>query len=333
MPPVRRHRIGDQRPSVIHPDPDPAAISLCRDLAATTDAEAVVLFGSRAVGGWDERSDLDVIIVHPSSGGHEAETAIRRVLHRIRERHYPGCWDHESPHRGVRGGQQVVSLDYYASYRRTMNDVMARAAREGCIFTREPNAADRFRHDGNVSNEWELVTLERLNRAVHVLQNIVFMRGNARWYAEGDPPSRRHRLNVHTDQGREAHELLWNSGAALLSILGVIYPRTRWRRWPLPSPGTTPAGATPSGATWNASTSTPIAAARWWSPTPSTTCQPCGEISKVTVSPCGNGSAHSAVTTSLKRSRPQIRKLDRPPPMPEMTVRYSKPPDRRRRKS
>ena len=125
----------------------------------------------------------------------------------------------------MRGGQQVVSLDYYASYRRTMNDVMARAAREGCIFTREPNAADRFRHDGNVSNEWELVILERLNRAVHVLQNIVFMRGNARWYAEGDPPSRRHRLNVHTDQGREAHELLWNSGAALLSILGVIYPR------------------------------------------------------------------------------------------------------------
>ena len=177
VPPVRRHRIGKEMPAVIHPGPDPAAINLCRDLAAQTDVEAVVLFGSRATGGWDERSDLDVIIVHPSAAGREAETATRRVLRRIRERHYPGCWDHESSHRGARGGQQVVSLDYYASYRRTMNDVMARAAREGRIFTREPNAADRFRHDGNVSNEWELVTLERLNRAVHILQNIVFMQG------------------------------------------------------------------------------------------------------------------------------------------------------------
>ena len=34
-----------------------------------------------------------------------------------------------------------------------------------------------------------------------------------------------HRINVHTNQGRNAHELLWNSEAALLSILGVIYPR------------------------------------------------------------------------------------------------------------
>ena len=62
MPPVRRHRIGDQLPAVIHPGPDPAAIALCRDLVAETDAEAVVLFGSRATGGWDEQSDLDMIV-------------------------------------------------------------------------------------------------------------------------------------------------------------------------------------------------------------------------------------------------------------------------------
>ena len=50
-------------------------------------------------------------------------------------------------------------------------------------------------------------------------------RGNARWYAQGDQPAGRQSFSLHTDQGREAHELLWNSGAALLSILGVIYPR------------------------------------------------------------------------------------------------------------
>ena len=38
--PVRRHRIGDQMPAVIHPDPDPAAINVCRDLMAETDASA-----------------------------------------------------------------------------------------------------------------------------------------------------------------------------------------------------------------------------------------------------------------------------------------------------
>ena len=51
MPPVRRHRIGDQLPAVIHPGSDPAAIDLCRELAAETDVEAVVLFGSSATGG------------------------------------------------------------------------------------------------------------------------------------------------------------------------------------------------------------------------------------------------------------------------------------------
>ena len=30
MPPVRRHRIGEQMPAVVHPDLDPAAINLGR---------------------------------------------------------------------------------------------------------------------------------------------------------------------------------------------------------------------------------------------------------------------------------------------------------------
>ena len=47
MPPVRRHRIGEELLSAIHPDPDPAAIDLCWELADETDAEAVILFGSR----------------------------------------------------------------------------------------------------------------------------------------------------------------------------------------------------------------------------------------------------------------------------------------------
>ena len=61
MPPVRRHRIGDQMPAVRHSGPDPSAIALCRDLVAEAAVGCAILFGSRAQGGWDEQSDLDII--------------------------------------------------------------------------------------------------------------------------------------------------------------------------------------------------------------------------------------------------------------------------------
>ena len=226
MPPVRRHRIGDQLPAVVHPGPDPAALALCRGLAAETDVAAVILFGSRAGGGWDEQSDLDLIIVHSAANDDDDRgNAVGQVLVELKERHYPGYRDHASPHHGVKDGPMVKSPAEFIAGRRTLNHVMARAPREGRIFTRDPSSADSFRHDGDVSNEWELVTLERLQRASQVHRSIERLRDGFAWYAEGDPPARRHRLNVHTSQGRNAHELLWNSGAALLSILGVIYPR------------------------------------------------------------------------------------------------------------
>ena len=226
MPPVRRHRIGDQLPFVVHPDPDAAAVSLCQDLVAQTDVEGVILFGSRATGGWDEQSDLDLIIVHPAADdGDDRRKAVERVLADLKERRFPGYRDYASPHHGVKDDQWVETLENYTAGRRTLNHVIARAAREGRIFTGDPDAEVRFRHDGDVSNEWELVTLERLGRAAEVHGKIQLLRGHFPWYAEGDPPERRHPINVHSSQGRDAHQLLWNSGSALLSILGVIYPR------------------------------------------------------------------------------------------------------------
>ncbi len=62
-------------PAAVHPGPDPAALYLCRDLVAQTDAEAVVLLGSRARGSWDEQSDLDLIIVHDNPDNEERRTA------------------------------------------------------------------------------------------------------------------------------------------------------------------------------------------------------------------------------------------------------------------
>ena len=219
MPPVRRHRIGDQMPAVVSPGPDPAAINLCRDLAANTDVEAVVLFGSRATGGWDEQSDLDMIIVHPAADdADDRRKVLGRVLAELRERHYPGHVEYDSPHRGVADGLMVETPQHYHAGRRTRNHVIARAAREGRIFTGDPSAAEYFRHGGDVSNEWEMVTKERLREAREA------NRGLAGRYLMW-----RHRPLTGTvatrTAGRNAHGLLWNSGAALLSTLGVIYPR------------------------------------------------------------------------------------------------------------
>ena len=219
MPPVRRHRIGDQLPAVVHPGPDPAAINLGRDLAAETDAQALILFGSRATGGWDEQSDLDLIIVHPAAGDEDdRRKVLGRVLGDLRERHYPGHDEYDSPHQGVADELMVETPQNYHAARRTLNHVIARAAREGRIFTRDPRGADAFRHDGDVSNEWELVTLERLKRASEEARDLDHLRGY--WL---DRAGRSPALNALP--GRNAHWLLWNSGAALLSILGVIYPR------------------------------------------------------------------------------------------------------------
>ncbi len=55
-------------------------------------------------------------------------------------------------------------VDYIAGCR-TLNYVLARAAREGRVFTRDPGDEVHFRHDGDTSNEWQLVTLERLRRS------------------------------------------------------------------------------------------------------------------------------------------------------------------------
>ena len=219
MPPVRRHRIGDQLPAVIHPGPDPAAVGLCRELAARTDVEAVILFGSRASGGWDEQSDLDMIVVHPvaDDGDHRRKT-LGWALADLKERHYPGYRDYDSPHHGVADGLMIETPENYHAYRRTLNHVMARAAREGRVFTGDPGAEDSYHHDGDTSNEWELVTLERFKRAAEEARDLDYARRS--WL---DRSRRSPVLNAM--RGRNAHGLLWNSGAALLSILGVIYPR------------------------------------------------------------------------------------------------------------
>ena len=153
---VSRHRIGEYMPEVVHQDPDPAAIAVYREVMDESEAECVILHGSRGWGGWDDQSDLDLIVIREAApGGAGPGAALGWAI----DRHYRDSRD-ESYY--FRHGTEVVTPDYYAARRRTLNHHMARAARHGIIFTREPGTEDRYRHDGDVSNEWDLVTMERL---------------------------------------------------------------------------------------------------------------------------------------------------------------------------
>ena len=219
MPPVRRHRIGDQLPAVSHPGPDPNAIALCRDLVAEAPVDCAILFGSRALGGWDDQSDLDIIVIHQAAGNDAQEPSlVGLAINQLRQLHYPGYLAYESPHHEVMNGLMLETPDNYRAHRRTQNHVMARAAREGLVFCKEPGNEHRYRHDGDASNEWELVTTKRLRQAAS--ENRMLADIPRFW-----PPRPVNRTNVNTVHGRNAHGLLWNSGAALLSILGAVYPR------------------------------------------------------------------------------------------------------------
>ena len=219
MPPVRRHRIGDQMPAITHAGPDPNAIALCQDLMAQAPVDCAILFGSRALGGWDDQSDLDIIVIHQAAGDDAQQpNVVVLTINQLRHLHYPGYLDYDSPHHEVMHGLMLQTPDNYRARRRTQNHVMARAAREGLVFCKEPGNEHRYRHDGDVSNEWELVTRERLRRAASANRMLADI---PRFW----PPHPVDRHNVNTVHGRNAHGLLWKSGAALLSILGAVYPR------------------------------------------------------------------------------------------------------------
>ena len=91
-----RHRIGDQMPAVSYAGPDPNAIALCQDLMAEPPVDCAILFGSRALGGWDDQSDLDIIVIHQAAGDHVAKLMKQQSVRGLRPRRHTST-DHPSP--------------------------------------------------------------------------------------------------------------------------------------------------------------------------------------------------------------------------------------------
>ena len=149
----------------------------------------------------------------------------------------------------------------YHACSRTLNHVIARAAREGRILTKDPRDADAFRHDGDVSNEWELVTLERLKRAARVHSNIELLRDNF----PGTPKATRPLADTASmstpTRGETPTSCCGTRERRSCPSWASSTPGTRWAEIAAAIARHDAAGATPSAATWNASTSIPAVGA------------------------------------------------------------------------
>ena len=133
-------------PGVVHHGPYPAAIAVCRDVLEESHAACVVLNGSR---GWDEQSDLNLIVIHGAAADSGRPGG---AVARDRERHYRDSFDEQY---SLESGAEVVTPDRYDDGRRTLNHPMARAARHGLVFPREPGIEDRYHHDGGWGHEFQ----------------------------------------------------------------------------------------------------------------------------------------------------------------------------------
>ena len=215
---VKRHRAGEEMPRVVHLDPDPRAVPLCQDLVQEPAVQAVILGGSRYRGRWDEQSDLDImVILEDGSDAEELKRAAAEALAELKERHYPGYGDWRNPDHGIHESGWTVSMNYFLTHRRTHNHPMAQAAKQGRIFTKNPADAGKYQHDGDTSNEWELVTLHKLRlgaRQVQIEQSDGFI------YELRDPRPG----EIFTMPGGNAYWQLWHAGSAILSMHGITYP-------------------------------------------------------------------------------------------------------------
>ena len=111
---------------------------------------------------------------------------------------------------------------------------------------------------------------------------------------------------VHTIPGSTAYWILWCSGSAVMSILGVMYENRS-----LVAMAETLKERDPG---WNHRFASDLDCLdqynllwmrEWWSPIPSPTWKPCGKRWKQTGTPCGNGSA-SLTGYDLNEPAPEI---------------------------
>ena len=128
---------------------------------------------------------MDLILFQPDIENEDDMAPVQQVLDEIRKSHYSGYYDYGSPHVDVRSGETFVTWDEYATSRRTLNCVMARACQCDTIFPKQAGTESLFRHDGDTSNEWDVVTTKLFRETLQASSTITSLKAMP-WFLEGD---------------------------------------------------------------------------------------------------------------------------------------------------
>ena len=186
-----------------HKQADPKAVAVAQAVQEQVRNDAViVLFGSRARGDYHQRSDIDLMMLVPDrdTSGHDAWAAASRTARAAAEREY-----------GRPVAVDVLQIDHprFRRGRRAVNHVAYDIIRDGIPMTQIPFSAIDPDDDDGYPDNWIDVS-ERLRDA---LRAFGYMRYDL---ADG----------AEKYLGRNGQETLEHCYKALISALGVAYPRT-----------------------------------------------------------------------------------------------------------
>lgn len=130
---------------------DPKALAVGQAVLRETEAEEVILFGSRARGDYREDSDIDLLLIHPGPKSYELRAKVKDSAKATAATLY-----------GSPVGVDLIwfSPDEFDRMRRSHNHVTAVATEEGVNMGGESASIG----DGDRSNEWT-VTNQRCHHA------------------------------------------------------------------------------------------------------------------------------------------------------------------------
>ena len=177
---------------------DPKALAVGQAVLRETEAEEVILFGSRARGDYREDSDIDLLLIH--SDWQDGD--VRKKAHI--------AWDMAESFYGIRIPVDVVGFTpgEFHHIRHSINSVAAIAAEEGFTMDGQPAGNVYSNDDEDYSSEWTNTG----NRCYHARSHLHLLRGAIDLGA----------ANIMV--GQQAHQTLEHAMKALISAAGRQYP-------------------------------------------------------------------------------------------------------------
>ena len=176
---------------------DSRALYVAQGIRDLTDAECVILFGSRSRKDWTGSSDIDVMVITPEQPTQADEIRITSAAEEILDQTYA-----VSPAIDL----VVLSSEQYRKRSKSINNVAAIASREGIKLTRSSEDYVGHEYDDDAERE------DRIQRVA-------------------DANMHYRNLNLMLDAGVEdrgavfqAHQALEHGMKALISALGNEYP-------------------------------------------------------------------------------------------------------------